>query len=373
MSTNYRPTFAEIDLGAIRANIRALAENVSPSTHKLAVVKANAYGHGDIEVARACLDAGATWLAVALVEEGVRLREAGIDAPILLLVEAGPEATKEIVANRLTPSVFTLGGAQALGEAAVAAGTRASIHVCVDTGMHREGADLEGAVELIEAVAGLPGLEIEGLWSHFAVADEEDHLFTPRQLDRFAEVCDAVARTGIDVPIRHLGNSVATIAMPEAHFDLVRMGIAIYGLYPAPWLRSRVVLVPAMRLVSCIGTVHRISAGEGVSYGLEYTASRDTTIATVLIGYADGYPRRLSNRAGVLVGGLRHRLAGRVTMDQIMIDCGDADVAAGDEAVLIGRQEQDEITADELAHIVGTINYEIVSAVGVRVPRIHIG
>lgn len=371
--TMWRPTYAEIDLGAIRANVRTLAAGLGPATRKLAVVKANAYGHGDVEIARACLDAGATWLAVALVEEGVRLREAGIDAPILLLVEATPEAAKEIVAQKLTPSVFTRAGADALSEAAAAAGTKAPVHVCIDTGMHREGADLKDATDLVADVAKLPGLELEGMWSHLAVADEEENRFTERQRERFAEVCEAVERSGIDVPIRHLGNSVAAMAIPQAHYDLVRLGIAMYGLYPAPWLRSRAILVPAMRLVSSIGTVHRISAGDGVSYGLEFTGERDTTIATVLIGYADGYPRRLSNRAEVLVDGRRHRLAGRVTMDQIMIDCRDENVAPGDEAVLIGRQKSDEITADELAAIVGTINYEIVSAVGVRVPRIYVG
>lgn len=371
--TNYRPTYAEVDLGAIRANVRTVGATVGATTLKLCVVKANAYGHGDVEVARACLEAGADWLAVALVEEGARLREAGIDAPILVLVEATPEASKEIVAQELTPSVFTRRGAEALGEAARAAGATLPVHVCVDTGMHREGADLTEAAGLAVDVAKTAGLEVQGLWSHFAVADEERNPFTTRQLERFGEICDAVARRGVDVPVRHLGNSVAAVAMAEAQFDMVRMGIVIYGLYPAPWLRSRVTLRPAMRLVSAVGAVHRIAKGDGVSYGLEYTAERDTTIATILVGYADGYPRRLGNRAEVLLGGRRRRLAGRVTMDQIMVDCRDDHVAPGDEVVLIGRQEDAEITADELADIVGTINYEIVSAVGVRVPRAYSG
>lgn len=371
-ATSYRPTFAEVDLGAIRGNVRALAATIT-APHKLAVVKANAYGHGDVQVATACLEAGADWLAVALVEEGVRLREAGVGAPILTLIEPTPDAAKELVAQRITPSVFGLPAAQAVSEAAVAGGTTHPVHVCVDTGMHREGTSIAGAADLVETVARLPGIEVQGLWSHFAVSDEETNPFTATQLERFTDVCETVTRKGIDVEIRHLGNSVTAIALGDANFDLVRMGIAIYGLYPGPWLESRVALRPAMRLVSAIGNVHHIGPGEGVSYGHEYTSTKDTTIATVLIGYADGYPRLLSNRADVLVAGRRRRLAGRVTMDQIMIDCGDDDVSVGDEVVLIGPQGDEEITAGELAGIVGTIHYEIVCGVGARVPRVYIG
>jgi alanine racemase len=369
--TQYRPTYAEIDLGAIRSNVGALCERVGPHSEKLALVKANAYGHGDVEVARACLDAGATRLGVALVEEAVRLRDAGIDAPILVVIEAMPEAAKEIVAQAITPSVFTRAAAEALSDAASAAGTTVAVHVCVDTGMHREGAPLEGAAGFVEEVAKLPGLDVEGLWSHFASSDEEGNPFTPTQLDRFAGVCDAVEQRGIDVPVKHMGNSVAAIVQPEARLDMVRMGLAIYGMYPAPWLRRHVDLTPAMRLVSGVGAVRRIGTGEGVSYGHDYVSVRDTTIASVLIGYGDGYHRRLSGEACVLIGGRRRPLAGRVTMDQIMVDCGDDDVAVGDEVVCIGSQGAEEVTADELADIAGTINYEIVCSVGARVPRTY--
>jgi alanine racemase len=238
--------------------------------------------------------------------------------------------------------------------------------------MHREGAALEDAVDLALYAARLPGLEVEGLWSHFAVADEEGNPFTRRQAERFAEVCEAVAREGVDIPIRHLANSAGLIAYPEARHDMVRMGIAIYGLYPADWLRKLCPLRPAMRLVSSVGMVRRVRAGEGVSYGLTYAPERDSNVATVLLGYADGFTRLLSNRSEILVGGKRRRLAGRVTMDQVMIDCGDDDVGVGDEVVLIGRQGREEITAHEVASILGTIHYEVVCAVSVRVPRTYV-
>lgn len=369
--TIWRPTVAEVDLDAIRENCKALLGHTRGATKGLAVVKANGYGHGDVAVARASLEAGATWLGVALVEEGARLREAGVDAPILLLVEATPEAAKEIVFRELTPSVFTRAGAAALADAASAAGKTIGVHVCVDTGMHREGAPDDEAVELALYTDRLPNLEVEGLWSHLAVADERGHPFTDRQIERFAEVCGRIERSGLEVPLRHLANSAATIAHPDAHHDMVRMGIALYGLYPEPWMREACSLSPAMRLVSQVGAVRRVRAGEGISYGLEYAPERDTSIACVLIGYGDGYPRQLTNRGEILVGGRRRRIAGRVTMDQTMVDLnGGDDVRTGDEAVLIGRQGDEEVTAGELAELIGTIHYEIVCNISSRVPRV---
>jgi alanine racemase len=371
--TAYRPTRAEIDLGAIRFNIASMCERVRPGVERLAVVKANAYGHGDIPVARACIEAGATRFAVAMVEEGVRLREAGLDEPILVLVETMPEAAKAIIENDITPSVFTRAGAEALSDAASAADTTLRVHVCVDTGMHREGAPLEGAVDFVTGVARLPGLEVEGLWSHFAVADEEDNPFTRTQLERFSQLIGDVEKAGLSIPIRHVGNSVAAICGDETQFDLVRMGLAIYGLYPSPWLAEHIELRPAMRVVSAVCATRRVNKGEGVSYGHDYVAGEDTTIASVLIGYADGYQRRLSGKADVLIGGERRRLAGRVTMDQIMVVCADADVAFGDEVVVLGPQGAGCISAEELAGIADTINYEIVCGISSRVPRVHSG
>lgn len=368
----YRPTYAEVDLGAIRSNISSLLGCVREGTRSYAVVKANAYGHGDVEVAEACLEAGASGLAVALVEEGVRLREAGVDAPVLVLVEATPDAAPEIVRRGLTPSVFTREGAEALSEAAAVGGRPVEVHVCIDTGMHREGASLRDAVDLTVYAAKLPGVEVVGVWSHLAVADEADHPFTSVQIERFAEACEAIGREGIEVRMRHLANSAGTIAHPSSHFDMVRMGVALYGLPPAPWLASRCELRRAMRLVSSVGSVRRVGADEGISYGLTYAPIKATTVATVLIGYGDGYARLLSNASDMLVGGKRRRVAGRVTMDQTMVVCGDDDVAVGDEVVCFGRQGSEEITADEIADLVGTINYEVVCTVGPRVPRVYI-
>jgi alanine racemase len=381
MTTHFRPTRAEIDLDAIRRNVGALGEH-APGAERLAVVKANAYGHGDVPVARAVLEAGATWLGVALVEEGIRLREAGIDAPILILVDPPREAAKAIVDRGLTASVYTKDSVDALDEAAQAAGTRIAVHVCVDTGMHREGVPLADLVDFVTYTARQGGVRVGGLWSHFAVADEEDEPFTAEQAARFAHACEQVAAAGFDIPLRHLANSAGAIALPRGHLEpvhlepvhleMVRMGIAMYGLYPAGWMRDLIELRPAMRLVSAVGIVRKVGAGEGVSYGLTYRPAADTTIVNVPIGYGDGFTRLLSNKAEVLIGGKRRPIAGRVTMDTIMVDCGTDDISAGDEVVLIGRQGDDEITADEIAAKLGTINYEVVCNVGPRVPRVYV-
>jgi alanine racemase len=300
------------------------------------------------------------------------LREAGIEAPILVLVDPPREAAKAIVDRRLTASVYTKDSVDALDEAAQAAGTRIDVHVCVDTGMHREGVPLPDLVDFVAYTARVGGVRIEGLWSHFAVADEEDEPFTGEQAARFAHACEQVAAAGINIPLRHLANSAGAIALPGGHLNMVRMGIAMYGLYPAPWMREMIALRPAMRLVSAVGIVRKVGAGEGVSYGLTYRPAADATIANVPIGYGDGFTRLLSNKAEVLIDGKRRPIAGRVTMDTIMVDCGTDDISAGDEVVLIGKQGDDEITADEIAAKLGTINYEVVCNVGPRVPRVYV-
>jgi alanine racemase len=365
----FRPTFAEIDLGAIRHNVKELGSHVDSGVELLAVVKANAYGHGDAEVANAALEAGANRLGVALVEEGVRLREAGIDAPIVLLIQATSEASDVIVAHDLTPSVSTIEAAQTLNDAAARAGRTLDVHACVDTGMHREGAPLDIGVDFVEGVAKLPNVYVEGLWSHFAMGELDEHPFTARQVELFADLCERVAQRGIDVPRRHLTSSASIVLYPDAHFNLVRMGLMLYGLYPAPSLEERSTLRPAMSLRSAVGLVRRVPAGEGVSYGLTFAPERDTTIVTIPIGYGDGFPRLLSNTGSVLIGGKRRPIAGRVTMDTVMADVGDDDVATGDEVVLIGAQGAEEIRATEIAALAQTINYEVVCSVGPRVPR----
>ncbi|MFN2544213.1 MAG: alanine racemase [Actinomycetota bacterium] len=358
----YRPTIVEVDLEAIRHNVRTLKPG---SAELMAVVKADGYGHGAVNVARAALAAGATWLGVALVEEGVALRDGGLDAPILVLSEFPPGSEKDALAAGLTPTVYTDRAVQAVAEAARSLDTTAGVHVKVDTGMHRVGLHPPGDAPDFVARAVAAGCRIDAVWTHFARA-EEDEATTRAQLALFQEVLDGL---GERPRLVHAANSAAAILYPETHFDLVRVGIALYGLDPGGGLGRRAGLRPALTWRSEVSAVRQLPAGEPVSYGHRYRLGDACTVATVPVGYADGYRRALSSRADVLIGGRRRRVAGTVTMDQIVVDCGQDHVAAGDEVVLIGRQGEEEITADELAGLCDTINYEITCGLGPRVPR----
>jgi alanine racemase len=354
-----------VDLDAVRHNVRVM----KPADAELmAVVKANAYGHGDVPVARAALEAGATWLGVALVEEGLRLREAGIAAPALVLSEPPRGAEKEALAAGLTLTLYTEEGLVSVAEVAEAMGGSTPVHVKIDTGMHRVGLAPELARDFCLRVLE-SGLDLQGVWTHFAVAEEPDDPSGRIQLDRFREALDDLAGAGIRPRYRHAANSAAVVALPESHFDLVRVGIAAYGILPGPSLEGRVDLRPAMSLRSQVSLVKRVAAGQAVSYGLRYRLTRESTVATVPVGYADGYHRAASGRAEVLIRGRRYPVAGTVTMDQITVDCGDDPVRPGDEVVLFGRQGEEEISAEELARWAGTIGYEVVCAVSDRVPR----
>lgn len=372
MTIAYRPAWAEIDLGAVRHNVGEVRRIVS-GAEVCAVVKADGYGHGAVPVARAALDAGATWLAVALVEEGVALREAGIDAPVLLLSEPPVAAAAEVVARRLTPSVYTADAVAALDGAAVAAGLSLPVHVKIDTGMHRVGATEETALAVARAIDGSAALVLDGVWTHFAVADDpEQDDYTADQCRRFAALRDRLAAEGMAPRLVHASNSAGAL-MVGAHHDLVRAGLAVYGYHPNPAKPSAADLRPVLSLRAQVSYVKRLTAGERVSYGLRYALPTDAVIATVPLGYADGVPRRLFETGGrVLVGGEPRPIAGVVTMDQLMIDCGpDADVHPGDEAVLLGEQGGDRITADDWAALLGTISYEILCGIGPRVPRVY--
>jgi alanine racemase len=369
VTARYRPTVARVDLEAIRHNVRALKPSAS---ELMAVVKANGYGHGDVEVARAALDAGARWLAVALVEEGIRLRDAGVKAPILVLTEFPPGSHKDALTAGLTPSLYTDDGLVALAEATEVVGRPGRVHLKVDTGMHRVGVPPEGARGLASAALER-GLEIEGVWTHLARSEELDSPTTPGQLASFRAALEDLQGIGVRPRYRHVANSGATIGWPETHLDLVRVGIAMYGVSPGPQLDGRVELRPAMSLRSRVTHLRRLDRGEAVSYGHRYRLERDATVATVPVGYADGYFRLLTNRGQVLIRGRRHPVAGTVTMDQLMVDCGDQPVQVGDEVVLFGRQDGGEIRAEEVARWIGTIGYEVVCAVGPRVPREYRG
>ncbi len=367
--TRYRPTVVEVDLDAIRHNVRALKP---PGAELMAVVKGDGYGHGAAPVARAALDAGATWLGVALVEEGLELRDAGIDAPVLVLSEFPPGSEKEALSANLTPSLYSQEGLVRLAEAGGAVGRSVGVHVKVDTGMHRVGVwPPDGAPAFVQQVVAA-GLELEGLWTHFACS-EEDEALTRQQLARLVAVDDQLRAAEIRARYLHAANSAATILYPETHLDMVRPGAAVYGIDPGKGLAQQAGLRPALSWRSSVTMVKRLPASEAVSYGHRYHLERDATVATVPVGYEDGYARALSSKAEVLIRGRRHAVAGTVTMDQILVDCGDDEVDPGDEVVLIGEQGGERIAAEELAGIIGTIGYEVVTAISERVPREYRG
>ena len=366
--TRFRPTVAEIDLDAVRHNVRRLKP---AGAELMAVVKGDGYGHGDVPVARAALDAGASRLGVALVEEGVRLRDDGVSAPIHVLSEFPAGSEKEALSAGLTPTVYTAEGLAGLVEAAEALDRRVGVQLKLDTGMHRVGLWPPAEAPAFARKIVDAGLVLEALWTHFAVA-EDDPGATSTQLRLLLEARDALEREGIRPTYVHAANSAATIGLPETHLDLVRPGVALYGLDPGGGLGPGAGLRPALTWRSAVSMVKRLSAGERLSYGWRYELATDANVATVPVGYDDGYRRELGGRADVLIGGRRRRVVGVVTMDQLLVDCGDAEVAPGDEVVLIGAQGDERITAEELAGHTRTIGYEIVTSIGGRVPREHL-
>ncbi|MFZ7125851.1 MAG: alanine racemase [Desulfobacterales bacterium] len=374
--------WAEIDLRAVAANVRALRGITRPEAMIMAVVKADGYGHGAVEVARTALDNGAERLAVARTHEGVELREAGIEAPVLVFGHTGPADAPLLWRYGLAQSVSSADTASRLAEAARREGATLPIHIKIDTGMGRMGilpdcgrpGGVHTPVEEVLAVDRMKGLETEGIFTHFAAADSADKTYARLQFDLFLDFIDQLRRTGLEPPIRHAANSAALIDLPETHLDAVRPGIALYGLYPSREVNTaRVPLRPAMTLKSRIIQLKEVPAGFKVSYGMTYETRRQTRIATVPVGYADGIQRRLSNIGWMLVRGKRAPIAGRVCMDLTMLDVGEIDgVAVGEEVVIMGRQGGETMTADEMAEILGTINYEVVFTNAGRVPRIYL-
>ncbi len=371
--TYNRDAWIAVDLTAIAHNVRRLADWVAPA-QVCVVVKADGYGHGAGPVAMAALDAGAPMLAVALVDEGITLRDAGITAPILLLSEPPLGALDDLVAAGLIPTLYRPEAVAATAEAAQRAGRVVGVHLKVDTGMHRVGAAPGDVVALARQVHDAPNLRIAGLYTHFAVADEPADGFTATQWERFSQVVDLVRAAGLPTGTVHAANSAATIRRIGVG-DLVRCGIASYGLVPAPALDDVIGLRPALSLRARVSFVKRVAPGEALSYGLRYRLEAASVIATVPLGYADGVRRRLGECGGeVLIGGRRRPIAGTITMDQLLIDCGpDAPVAVGDEVVLLGAQGDEEIPAQEWAERLGTITYEVVCGFSPRLPRFHEG
>jgi len=367
---------AEIDLDAVARNVALLAERAGGAA-VCAVVKADAYGHGAVPVARAALAAGATWLGVAQVEEGRALRAAGIEAPVLVLSEpAADDGCIDVaLACGLHLTAYRPAFLDLLAERARALGVPdVPVHLKVDTGMRRVGCEPHDAVPLAQRIVEQPPLHLAGTMTHLAVADEPGNAGTEAQLARFEEVLAALAAAGIDPGVRHAANSAATLLHPRAHLDLVRVGIAVYGIPPAPVLAGIAPLQPAMRWTSSVRFVKPVAKGEGVSYGHRHVFPAPTVVATVPVGYADGVRRQLGLAGGqVLVHGRRCPIVGVVTMDQLVVDVGDLPVEVGDEVVLLGRQGDEEITATEVAELLDTIGYEVTCAVSPRVARRHVG
>jgi alanine racemase len=366
MSERFRAAWVEIDLGAVRENVAALARVAHPAA-VMAVVKADGYGHGALPVARAALEAGATWLGSCSLAEALDLRAGGIDARIMSWLDvpetdlaAGVEAGIDLSASSLRELTAIVDGARG-------AGTPGKVHLKIDTGLSRNGCQPHDWPDLVDAAAKAQSdghVEVVAVWSHLACADEPDHPATDRQAERFDQAY-AIARAAGLQPMRHIANSAATLDRPDLHFDLVRVGIAMYGLNPLPYEEN---LRPAMTFRSSVALTKRIPAGESVSYGWSWTSTQDSTLALVPVGYADGVPRALSNRMDVWLAGRRRPVVGRVCMDQVVVDCGDDVVSEGEEVVLFGDGSRGEPTATEWAGTIGTIDYEIVT--GMYRPRV---
>ncbi|MFD6940061.1 alanine racemase [Streptomyces goshikiensis] len=368
--------YAEIDLDAVRGNVRALRER-APRAQVMAVVKADGYGHGAVPCARAALDAGAAWIGTATPQEALALRAAGIDAPLMcwLWTPGGP--WREAVEAGIDVSVSALWALDEVRAAARAAGRTARIQLKADTGLGRAGCQPADWAELVGAAVAAQAegtVRVTGLWSHFACADEPGHPSVPLQLAAFRDMLAYAEKEGVEPEVRHIANSPATLTLPESHFDLVRCGLAVYGVSPVPELGTpaQLGLRPAMTLKASVALVKAVPAGHGVSYGHHHVTAADTRLALIPAGYADGVPRHASGRGPVLVGGKVRTVAGRVAMDQFVVDLGPDDpVEAGDEAVLFGPGDGGEPTAEDWAQAADTIAYEIVTRIGGRVPRVY--
>ena len=370
--------WVEVDLKAIAHNIRELRRITNPKARFMAIVKANAYGHGIIEVARQSLENGAEALGVANIEEGIQLRKAGIDAPVLIFGYTSPVHAKKLIEFDITQTVYSYETSRALSEALAAYGKKIKVHIKVDTGMGRLGL-LRGiknnSLSEAESISRLPMLELEGIYTHFATADKLDRSYAGKQFEIFMDFLNQLRIAGLEIPVTHAANSAAIINMPETHLDMVRAGISIYGLYTSEEVdRSIIKLKPAMELKTKIIHLKKVPAGFKVSYGTTYETEKPTTIATVSIGYADGLNRLLSSKGRMLVcGGQSAPIVGRVCMDMTMLDVGEIpEIVIGEEVVVFGKQGNASISVDEIASTINTINYEVISTIMERVPRIYL-
>lgn len=375
---HYDRAWAEIDLDALQFNVASIRKCIDQGTKIIAVIKTDGYGHGASQIAQLLEDERQVWgYAVATAEEAFSLRADGIQKPILILGYTFPYSYGQMISGQVRATVFTCEAAEALSDIAVASGQICRIHIKIDTGMTRIGIhpDDEG-VTLIRRIAELPGLEIEGIFTHFATADEADRTKTYHQMTLFREYVDRIERDlGIRIPMRHCSNSAGIVEIPEANMDAVRAGIILYGLWPSDEVQTdgKIQLRPMLSLKSRVVYVKTVPEGQEISYGGTFTTTRDTRVATVCIGYGDGYPRSLSNLGDVIIKGQRVPILGRVCMDQFMIDVTDVrvPVRVGDQVTLIGREGDACITMEELGALSGRFNYELACDIGKRIPRIY--
>lgn len=363
----------EVDLSAIRHNASEIKRQIGRAK-LLAAVKGDGYGHGLVPSAKAALEGGADFLGVATLEEAARLREAGIDAPVLMLSTILPEEAQEAIRLDVRVTVCSIPTLMALNEAAGRLGTKARVHLKVDTGMGRLGVMPERAVEYVKMAKSLKNIEVEGISTHFPSADEEDRSFTERQIGAFKGVLSSLEAEGIRPPMAHASNSAATVAFPEARFDMVRCGLLIYGIWPIPGKEKRWDLKPAMRVVSRLLLVKEIPPGWPVSYGRRFVAERPTKVGVVPVGYHDGIDSRLSGKGWVIVKGKRVPIIGRVCMDHFMVDLtGVEGIGEGEEVVILGGSGGEAVTAEEIAGWLGSVPQEFTSRVGGRMRRVYIG
>ena len=378
---NTQRAWVEIDLDSVAHNIREIKKCLKPDVRLMATVKADAYGHGVCETAKTILENGADALAVAFIDEAIELRQYGITVPILILGNSPQASIDDILEYDITPAVFTMEFAKALSKRAALTGRTVNVHIKVDTGMHRIGflyssnaEECAKTIENILEVSKLPGIKIEGIFSHFSTSDEEDTAYTLAQLENFKELTEKLENSGLKIPLKHIANSAAIIKYPEAQFDMVRAGVIMYGMYPSDWVKnSGVKLKPAMSFKTRIVSIKTLQKGSGISYGKTYITDQTKKIATISVGYADGYSRVFSGKVNVLVDGKKVKQLGRICMDQCMIDVTTVNnIDIGDVVTLFGVGDGGSIPIEELADVMGTINYEVSCMIGRRIPRVYI-
>ena len=364
---------ADVNLDAIHHNISLAKSRLKKGTDLMAVIKADGYGHGAVQIAKYCDDVIDQY-AVAIVEEGIVLRNAGLVKPVLLLGFTHPSQYEDVIKYNLRPAIFTYDMAKALSETAVKLGSVAKIHIKLDTGMSRIGfIDNKESVEVIKQISLLPNIQIEGMFSHFARADEKDKSYAENQYNRFMAFNERLKNIGISIPMLHISNSAGIMELPDMQLNVCRSGIISYGLYPSEEMdKSAFPIIPAMEWKSVVSFVKNLPSGVAVGYGGTYVTDKETTVATIPVGYADGYPRSLSNKGEVIIKGKKAPIIGRVCMDQFMVDVTNIpDVKMGDEVTLMGKDNGEEISCEEISEKAGSFNYEFVCDIGKRVPRVY--